>query len=118
MNDASSAGEGGARGGGANRALRRHLRTYAVIGATLFLIDLSTPGPWWFYWPALGWGIAVAAHWLYVKSITIDDEWAAERTAEIRQKAYDLGHIEDIETRYEERRPAPTTRPDRTGDRE
>ncbi len=73
---------------------------YAAVNGALFLIDLLTPGPWWFLWPVFGWGVVAAAHWLYVKSVNIDDDWAERRTEDIRQKAYDAGHIEDIEKRY------------------
>ena len=30
-----------------------------VMGA-LLIINIMTPGPWWFQWPALGWGIGLA----------------------------------------------------------
>jgi hypothetical protein len=48
-----------------------------------------------------GWGVAVAAHWLYVKSVHIDEGWAQQRTEDIRLQAHDLGHIEDIVERHE-----------------
>ena len=40
-----------------------HLAQYAVIMPFLALINLfSTPGYWWVIWPALGWGLGLAAH--------------------------------------------------------
>ena len=42
-----------------------HLLVYVVVNTGLFLINLFTKGDdgsWWFYWPLLGWGIAVAIH--------------------------------------------------------
>ncbi|HYP59037.1 MAG TPA: 2TM domain-containing protein [Thermomicrobiales bacterium] len=39
-----------------------HLVIYLVVNAFLFAIDLIDGGNWWFYWPLLGWGIAVAIH--------------------------------------------------------
>ena len=101
MNDAPTARDEAAERGGAARILRRHLLAYAAAGGALFLINLLTPGPWWFLWPMFGWGIAVAAHWLYVKSVNIDDDWARQRTEDIRLQACDLSHIEDIKKRYE-----------------
>ena len=83
------------------RRLRRHFLAYAAVICALFLIDLLAPGPWWFLWPMLGWGAVVTAHWLYVKSVHIDDAWAQQRTEDIRLQAHDLGHIEDIEKRHE-----------------
>ena len=101
MSDDSPASNETAVRDGAIRRLRRHILVYAAVNGALFLIDLLTPGPWWFLWPMLGWGVAVAAHWLYVKSAHIDDDWTQRRTEDIRLQAYDLGHIEDIGKRHE-----------------
>jgi hypothetical protein len=38
----------------------RHLWSYVIVIGALLLINIMTPGPWWFQWPALGWGIALA----------------------------------------------------------
>ncbi len=101
MNDVPAASDETAERDRAIRRLRRHILAYAAVNGALFLIVLLTPGPWWFLWPMFGWGVAVAAHWLYVKSVNIDDDWAQQRTEDIRLQAYDLGHIEDIEKRHE-----------------
>ena len=50
------------------REFLSHLGTYAAVIAGLFLIDLLTGGDWWFFWPALGWGIAVLIHGIQVYS--------------------------------------------------
>jgi hypothetical protein len=39
-----------------------HLWSYIIIIVALFLIDLFSPGGWWFQWPMLGWGIGLALH--------------------------------------------------------
>lgn len=39
-----------------------HLWSFSIIIGGLFLIDLITPGGWWFQWPLLGWGIGLAFH--------------------------------------------------------
>ena len=39
-----------------------HLWSFIIIIGGLFLIDLITPGGWWFQWPMLGWGIGLAFH--------------------------------------------------------
>ena len=101
MNDDPAARNEPAKPRGAFGGLRRHLLAYAAVNIALFLINLFTSGPWWFFWPMFGWGIALTAHWLYIRSINTDDEWAEDRTADIRQRAYDLGHIQDIEKRYD-----------------
>jgi len=38
----------------------RHLWSYIIVIGGLLLINVVTPGPWWFQWPALGWGIGLA----------------------------------------------------------
>ena len=38
----------------------RHLWSYIIVIGGLLLINIVTPGPWWFQWPALGWGIGLA----------------------------------------------------------
>jgi hypothetical protein len=39
---------------------RRHLWSFVIVNSGLFLINAVTPGPWWFQWPLLGWGIGLA----------------------------------------------------------
>ncbi len=101
MNDVPAASDKSAERDRAFRRLRRHILVFAAVNGALFLIDLLTPGPLWFLWPMFGWGFALAAHWLYVKSVNIDDDWAQRRTEDIRLQAHDLGHIEDIAKRHE-----------------
>jgi len=43
-------------------SLQRHLWTYGIVNGALFLINVLTPGTWWFQWPLLGWGIGLASH--------------------------------------------------------
>ena len=38
----------------------RHLWSFIIVMGALLLINTTTPGPWWFQWPALGWGIGLA----------------------------------------------------------
>ena len=38
----------------------RHLWSYLIVIGALLLINIMTSGPWWFQWPALGWGIGLA----------------------------------------------------------
>lgn len=44
------------------RAFYRHAGIWAIVSAFLFLLDLFSGPGWWFYWPVLGWGIAIAFH--------------------------------------------------------
>jgi hypothetical protein len=38
----------------------RHIWSYFIVIGALLVINIMTPGPWWFQWPALGWGIGLA----------------------------------------------------------
>lgn len=45
----------------------RHLASFVVVIGILAIINLLTaPDHIWFYWPALGWGIAIMLHGLSV----------------------------------------------------
>jgi hypothetical protein len=40
-----------------------HLAAYGIVNTALFLMNLVTPDPeWWFLYPLIGWGIGVAFH--------------------------------------------------------
>ncbi|MDX9997749.1 MAG: 2TM domain-containing protein [Phenylobacterium sp.] len=40
-----------------------HLSQYLIVIGVLAAVNVvSHPGVWWFVWPALGWGLAVAVH--------------------------------------------------------
>jgi adenylate cyclase len=46
----------------------RHLRTYVAVILFLFIINLlKERGSWWFYWPALGWGLVLFLHWSRIR---------------------------------------------------
>jgi len=44
------------------RKFLNHLRSYLIVTAMLLVIDLFEPGPFWFFWPMLGWGFFIAFH--------------------------------------------------------
>ena len=39
-----------------------HLWSFIIVIGALILINIMIPGPWWFQWPFLGWGIGLAFH--------------------------------------------------------
>jgi len=43
-----------------------HLWSYLIVNGALLLINNFTPGPWWFQWSVLGWGIGLAFHYLII----------------------------------------------------
>jgi hypothetical protein len=73
-------------------ALRRfyvHLGLYIVVNLILFLIDISTsPGSLWFYWPLLGWTIAIAFHAVSVYGFggLLGADWEEKKIAEMMKE--------------------------------
>jgi len=64
-----------------------HLWSFIIVIGGLFLIDVITPGGWWFQWPMLGWGIGLAFHF---RAAYFPEERKIERGARrmlSRQKA-------------------------------
>ena len=54
----------------AKREFYQHLGTYVVMSAFFFLLNAVTSfGNWWFFWPMLGWGLAVVFHYVDVFGI-------------------------------------------------
>lgn len=82
------------------RQLRFHFACYAVVIVSLAVIDLNFSEARWFHWPAMAWGAILCAHFLYCKSLAVNDEWVEERTSRLRINSYDLGHIRSIEDSY------------------
>ena len=82
--------------------LRRHMLAYAGLGAILLVANLYLGGGWWSFWPLCVWSVVVVLHFLFVKSIGVDDSWVQERAEDLHLRSYDLGHIEDIEKRVED----------------
>jgi hypothetical protein len=66
-----------------------HLVTYVVVIAFLFFIDVfaeDDPSNWWFYWPALGWGIAVIIHAATVYGPFLGSGWEDRKIKELMDK--------------------------------
>ncbi|WP_413533437.1 histidine kinase [Empedobacter brevis] len=62
-----------------------HLGTYLVISLFLFILNLVTSnGHWWFYWPVLGWGLAVGLN--AVKVFAYGSGWEENKAKEILEK--------------------------------
>ena len=61
-----------------------HLFVFALVNGALFLINWATRGPngdWWFYWPLLGWGVAVVIHLATTLLPVFSPEWVERRAA-------------------------------------
>ncbi len=60
-----------------------HLWSYLIVNAALLLINNFTPGPWWFQWSVLGWGIGLAFHF---KAIYFPHGKRFENKIKLKQK--------------------------------
>jgi hypothetical protein len=99
------------------RWLRRHGIAYLlVIGSLLAINVLTFAGRLWAFWPAFGWGVVLLVHYLFVRSIHVEDEWVEERAGDLRMKSYDFDHIHNIQGRFADgsldRPPAQSEDPD------
>lgn len=96
-----------------------HFWLWLSIGGALFLGDaLLGPPRWWSFWPVSGWGLALGVHFLFLRACRVDDEWVQERTADLKLRSYDLGHIVDIEDRARQGDHSASPIADRSGSRE
>ena len=77
-------------------AFRYHRRAYIVACILVVLLHLLLSGVGWLFWVLAAWGVVFAIHFFVVKSLAVDDDWVDERTQDLRDRSYDLGHIEDI----------------------
>ncbi len=67
----------------------------------LLAVNIFVGGGWWSFWPMCLWGLVLAFHFFYYRSVTVDDSWVQERTDDLRLRSYDLSHIRDIEDRVD-----------------
>jgi len=81
---------------GGGQAFRRHAGAYAVVACVLSAANWHTGVPWWSFWPLAIWGVALGIHYLIHKTLSVDEAWVEERTAELHSKSYDAGHIDRI----------------------
>lgn len=61
-----------------------HLAVYSGVIALLFFVNAQTGSPWWFFWPAFGWGIGIAVHGLSVFGLNgAARDWEQRRLREL-----------------------------------
>jgi hypothetical protein len=65
------------------RRLYQHLIVYAAVMAMLFLINLSSGSVWWVQWPAIGWGLLLALHAVFMGTGLFGRTWEERRIAQL-----------------------------------
>ncbi|NQV60462.1 MAG: hypothetical protein HQ502_12385 [Alphaproteobacteria bacterium] len=76
--------------------LWHHGFLFVVVGALIIALRL-TWAPWMpLFWPLLIWYLTFSFHFLLVRSLTANDDWADDRADKIRRNAYDFQHVKDI----------------------
>ena len=63
-----------------------HLAVYVGVMVVLVIVDISDHGNWWFYWPLLGWGIAVAIHAFNVFGLFLGSGWEERKIKKLMDK--------------------------------
>jgi fatty acid desaturase len=68
-----------------------HLAVFAAVMLLLLAINAATGPAWWVQWPALGWGIGLAAHGLAVfgRAPAAIKSWQERKIDEIAQRRGD-----------------------------
>ncbi len=80
----------------AARALRIHAWAFVAGACVLSAANWLSGGPWWSFWPLGVWAVVFAGHYLVSKTLSVDERWAEERTAEVHANSYDVSHIDAI----------------------
>jgi hypothetical protein len=55
-----------------------HAIAFLVVNIALFALNALLGGPWWFYWPLIGWGIGLGLHAFGVFSFGGGGPWGRE----------------------------------------
>jgi hypothetical protein len=67
-----------------------HATIFALVNLGLFVINWVTPGPWWFYWPLIGWSVALGINALVVFVFggtgPWGEAWEERKTREVMEK--------------------------------
>jgi len=64
-----------------------HLWSYLIVNAVLLIVNNFTPGPGWFQWSVLGWGIGLAFH---LKAIYFSHGKRFENKIKLRPKRVEM----------------------------
>jgi len=64
-----------------------HLTVYIVVNLILYAINMiASPDGLWFFWPLMGWGIAVHALSVFGSSLGLGADWEQRKIKELMEK--------------------------------
>ena len=71
------------------KAFYTHLTIFSIVSFALLVVDLSLPGEPWFFYPFLGWGLAVGMHALqtYERLPWFTRDWEQHKVQELIDEA-------------------------------
>ncbi len=71
------------------RAFYTHLSIYTMVNFVLMVVDFATPGGPWFFWPLLGWGLALGMHaaQTYERLPWFTRDWEQRKVADLIEEA-------------------------------
>jgi hypothetical protein len=79
---------------------RYHAVAFLIVTAVLHVANAVAGSSWWAFWPLVGWGMILLAHYLVHRARRVDERWVEQRTEEVLSKSYDRAHIDSIEKRF------------------
>lgn len=79
----------------------RHRIAFLGLGGCLTLADVFLGDGWNTFAPMLVWGVVAGLHFILARSLVMDDAQVERRTADLRLRAYDQAHIDDIGGRHD-----------------
>ena len=80
-----------------------HGYVYVIVNGLLISLNVMIGRPSWSFWPLFCWGIPLACHFLYVRSVNVDQDWVERRAGDLRRKSYDAAHILDIQAGHDKK---------------
>src|SRR3712207_2297749 len=67
-----------------------HAAIFVLVNLGLFAINALTAGTWWFFWPLIGWSIALGIHavvlFMFEGTGPLGQEWEERKTREMMEK--------------------------------
>ena len=79
----------------------RHRLAFAAVVGCATAADVFFGEGWNTFAPVLAWAMLLGLHYLLAQSLDVDDDRVERRTEDLRLRAYDQGHIDDIGGRHD-----------------